>query len=135
MADDIVTRLRIIHCAADDLIPCGTCLTCQAADEIERLRKIIAVEAAYELTFHVARHNSYRTTDDRISLDLQQDKHGAWWVVLLVDGGYSNSGDAQRIMQDVWLPSLVDACRVLQACYRERNMNLLRGPQRETDRG
>ena len=38
MADDIVTRLRIIHCAADDLTPCGTCLTCQAADEIERLR-------------------------------------------------------------------------------------------------
>jgi hypothetical protein len=38
-ADDIVTRLRIIHCAADDLTPCGTCLTCQAADEIERLRK------------------------------------------------------------------------------------------------
>lgn len=38
MADDIVKRLRIIHCAADDLTPCGTCLTCQAADEIERLR-------------------------------------------------------------------------------------------------
>lgn len=38
MADDIVTRLRVIHCAADDLTPCGTCLTCQAADEIERLR-------------------------------------------------------------------------------------------------
>jgi hypothetical protein len=38
VADDIVTRLRIIHCAADDLIPCGTCLICQAADEIERLR-------------------------------------------------------------------------------------------------
>ena len=38
MADDIVTRLRVIHCAADDLTPCGTCLPCQAADEIERLR-------------------------------------------------------------------------------------------------
>jgi hypothetical protein len=38
VTDDIVTRLRIIHCAADDLIPCGTCLPCQAADEIERLR-------------------------------------------------------------------------------------------------
>jgi hypothetical protein len=38
VTDDIVTRLRIIHCAADDLTPCGTCLTCQAADEIERLR-------------------------------------------------------------------------------------------------
>jgi hypothetical protein len=38
VADDIVTRLRIIHCAADDLTPCGTCLICQAADEIERLR-------------------------------------------------------------------------------------------------
>ena len=38
MADDIVTRLRIIHCAGDDLTPCGTCLICQAADEIERLR-------------------------------------------------------------------------------------------------
>ena len=38
MADDIVTRLRIIHCAADNLTPCGTCLPCQAADEIERLR-------------------------------------------------------------------------------------------------
>jgi hypothetical protein len=38
LTDDIVTRLRIIHCAADDLTPCGTCLTCQAADEIERLR-------------------------------------------------------------------------------------------------
>lgn len=37
MTDDIVTRLRIIHCAADDLTPCGTCLICQAADEIERL--------------------------------------------------------------------------------------------------
>jgi hypothetical protein len=35
---DIVTRLRIIHCAADDLEHCGTCLPCQAADEIERLR-------------------------------------------------------------------------------------------------
>jgi hypothetical protein len=40
MTDDIVTRLRIIHCAADDLTPCGTCLTCQAADEIERLRML-----------------------------------------------------------------------------------------------
>jgi hypothetical protein len=38
VTDDIVTRLRIIHCAADDLTPCGTCLICQAADEIERLR-------------------------------------------------------------------------------------------------
>lgn len=38
VADDIVTRLRNIHCAADDLTPCGTCLICQAADEIERLR-------------------------------------------------------------------------------------------------
>ena len=38
MADDIVTRLRIIHCAADDLTLCGTCLICQAANEIERLR-------------------------------------------------------------------------------------------------
>lgn len=38
MADDIVTRLRVIHCAADDLTPCGTCLPCQAAAEIERLR-------------------------------------------------------------------------------------------------
>ena len=38
MADDIVERLRVIHCAADDLTPCGTCLPCQAADEIERLR-------------------------------------------------------------------------------------------------
>lgn len=37
-SQDIVTRLRIIHCAADDLTPCGTCLICQAADEIERLR-------------------------------------------------------------------------------------------------
>lgn len=37
VTDDIVTRLRIIHCAADDLTPCGTCLICQAADEIERL--------------------------------------------------------------------------------------------------
>ena len=41
MTDDIVTRLRIIHCAADDLTPCGTCLTCQAADEIERLRAMV----------------------------------------------------------------------------------------------
>jgi hypothetical protein len=38
---DITTRLRIIHCAADDLTPCGTCLTCQAADEIERLRAMV----------------------------------------------------------------------------------------------
>ena len=41
MTDDIVTRLRIIHCAADDLTPCGTCLICQAADEIERLRAMV----------------------------------------------------------------------------------------------
>lgn len=34
----LVERLRVIHCAADDLTPCGTCLPCQAADEIERLR-------------------------------------------------------------------------------------------------
>ncbi len=40
MADDIVERLRVIHCAADDLTPCGTCLTCRAADEIERLRQL-----------------------------------------------------------------------------------------------
>jgi 3-hydroxyisobutyrate dehydrogenase-like beta-hydroxyacid dehydrogenase len=39
VTDDIVTRLRIIHCAADDLTPCGTCLICQAADEIERMRE------------------------------------------------------------------------------------------------
>ena len=45
MTDDIVTRLRIIHCAADDLTPCGTCLTCQAADEIERLRAALQIAA------------------------------------------------------------------------------------------
>ena len=39
VADDIVTRLRVIYCAADDLTPCGTCLPCQAADEIGRLRE------------------------------------------------------------------------------------------------
>jgi len=39
VADDIVPRLRIIHCAGDNLTPCGTCLPCQAADEIERLRE------------------------------------------------------------------------------------------------
>jgi len=38
LPDDIATRLRILYCAADDLTPCGTCLTCQVADEIERLR-------------------------------------------------------------------------------------------------
>jgi uncharacterized membrane protein YcgQ (UPF0703/DUF1980 family) len=38
VADDIVTRLRIIHCAADDLTPCGTCLICEAAAEIQWLR-------------------------------------------------------------------------------------------------
>ena len=37
---DIVTRLRVLYCAADDLTPCGTCLTCLAADEIERLRHL-----------------------------------------------------------------------------------------------
>ena len=37
MSDDIVTRLRIIHCAKDEMAYCGTCLPCQAADEIERL--------------------------------------------------------------------------------------------------
>ena len=42
MTDDIVTRLRILHCFADDLTPCGTCLICQAADEIERLRAQVA---------------------------------------------------------------------------------------------
>ena len=38
MADDIVERLRVLYCAADEMTPCGTCLTCKAADEIERLR-------------------------------------------------------------------------------------------------
>jgi len=38
VTDDIVTRLRIIHCAADDLTPCGTCLICEAAAEIQWLR-------------------------------------------------------------------------------------------------
>jgi hypothetical protein len=47
VADDIVTRLRIIHCAADDLTPCGTCLICEAADEIERLRHIIEAVNTY----------------------------------------------------------------------------------------
>ncbi len=37
--DDIVTRLRIIHCSKDEMIHCGTCLPCRAADEIESLRK------------------------------------------------------------------------------------------------
>jgi hypothetical protein len=53
LPDDIVTRLRIIHCAADDLTPCGTCLTCQAADEIERLRNERDTERA--LTDQLAR--------------------------------------------------------------------------------
>jgi hypothetical protein len=38
MTDDIVIRLRAIHCAADDLKLCE-CLPCRAADEIERLRR------------------------------------------------------------------------------------------------
>jgi hypothetical protein len=33
----LVERLRTIYCAKDDLDPCGVCLTCQAANEIERL--------------------------------------------------------------------------------------------------
>jgi hypothetical protein len=41
MTDDIVTRLRVIHCAKDEMTHCGTCLPCQAANEIERLRGII----------------------------------------------------------------------------------------------
>lgn len=43
MNEDIVERLRVIHCAADDLTPCGTCLTCLAADEIERMRAEVGV--------------------------------------------------------------------------------------------
>ncbi len=61
MSDDIVLpddskdlsvaeRLRIVYCAKDDLTPCGACLTCQAADEIEKLQKEnIALKKALEL--------------------------------------------------------------------------------------
>ena len=58
MADDIVTRLRIIHCFADDLTPCGTCLICQAADEIERLRYSVQ-------RLSVAMDDISHLTDDR----------------------------------------------------------------------
>jgi hypothetical protein len=65
--DDIVTRLRILYCAADDLTPCGTCLTCQAADEIERLRSELNAERA--LADQLARallNGSFRgNTNDR----------------------------------------------------------------------
>lgn len=48
---DIATRLRIIHCAADDLTPRRTCLICQAADEIERLLTMVnAVEDLHDTT-------------------------------------------------------------------------------------
>lgn len=50
MTDDIVTRLRVLYCAADDLTPCGTCLTCLAADEIERLRSMIETLTRNSLT-------------------------------------------------------------------------------------
>jgi len=46
----LAERLRIIYCAKDDLAPCGVCLTCQAADEIEKLQKEnMAVKKALEL--------------------------------------------------------------------------------------
>ncbi len=35
----VAERLRIVYCAKDDLAPCGVCLTCQAAGEIEKLQK------------------------------------------------------------------------------------------------
>jgi hypothetical protein len=39
----LADRLRIIYCSKDNLAPCGVCLTCQAADEIERLCKELKV--------------------------------------------------------------------------------------------
>lgn len=40
MPDDIVTRLRDEYCDGGYAAPnCGDCVQCEAADEIERLRK------------------------------------------------------------------------------------------------
>ena len=38
MSDDIVTRLREQGCPEGEVEPCGYCLSCKAADEIELLR-------------------------------------------------------------------------------------------------
>jgi hypothetical protein len=43
VTDDIAARLRIIHCIKDQMVYCGICLPCQAADEIERLRNDVKV--------------------------------------------------------------------------------------------
>ena len=61
MSDDLTTRLRVLYCALDDLTPCGTCLTCQAADEIERLRK--AGDALSDLVTRRLPHHGWTTAD------------------------------------------------------------------------
>ena len=39
MADDIVNRLREIGCPEGEIEPCGYCLSCSAANEIEWWRE------------------------------------------------------------------------------------------------
>ncbi len=61
MADDIVTRLRCNPCDCD-----GTCYTCQAADEIERLRAELDAERsmADKLAFDFRRHLAWYGTKE-----------------------------------------------------------------------
>jgi len=76
VTDDIVTRLRVIHCAADDLTPCGECLPCRAADEIERLR------AEVERLTHIKSVNLYEESLALTETDIAKwddlREGGAW---------------------------------------------------------
>lgn len=121
MADDITSELRIVAESAAVSVADWSDLMREAADEIERLRRIMTVEAPYALTWHVEKPNRYRS-----GLELQQDRDGWWSIVLFVDGAYRERSKAEAIMRDVWAESLADACRILEACYQQ-NWNAGRG--------
>jgi hypothetical protein len=39
----LAQRLRILYCTKDELTPCGVCLICRCATEIERLEKELEI--------------------------------------------------------------------------------------------
>lgn len=81
----LAERLRIIYCANDDLDPCGVCLTCRAANEIEKLQEqvnlahaILSSESAGWLIIGSNHEESHRL---QLSSAAQEywDKYGSFF--------------------------------------------------------
>ena len=73
MIDDIVTRLREFECRCELVDDDGKCDSCQAADEIERLQRVVAAQNG-DMAHELLRNERLRAAGDALAERLR------WWT-------------------------------------------------------